>query len=80
LKEGKLKMDTKDTARDLLTQQRQQQEQRQESMLNRTHEELEQNENSTIDLEARERLTEQRQHQKHLEDSMLSRAEAESHS
>jgi hypothetical protein len=70
-------MATKDTARDLLTQQRQHEEQRQESMLNRTHEESKQNDNLTIELEARELLIEKRQHQKHLEDSMLSRAEAE---
>jgi hypothetical protein len=73
-------MNAKDSARELMTQKRQQEEHRQESMLNRSQEELATANNAEIEEEARELMAEQRQQEERLEETMLSRAEAEIHS
>lgn len=73
-------MKARKTTRELATQQRQQDEHRQESMLNRSQEALETASISEIEQEARELMTEQHQKQKHLNDSMLGRAVTEVHS
>jgi hypothetical protein len=73
-------MNAEETARELMAQQRQQEAHRQESMLNRSEEELETVSTSAIAEEARELMAEQRQQEEHLQESMLSRAEEEVHS
>ncbi|MCU0535106.1 MAG: hypothetical protein MUD14_14560 [Hydrococcus sp. Prado102] len=73
-------MKARKTARELATQQRQQDEHRHESMLNRSQEALETASTSEIEKEARELMTEQRQEKEHLQASMRDRAETELHS
>jgi hypothetical protein len=70
-------MNTNESARELMTQQRHQQEHRQESMLNRSEEGLKTTENAEVEEEARELMAQQRQKEEHIQESMLERAEAE---
>ncbi|OKH17633.1 hypothetical protein NIES593_22915 [Hydrococcus rivularis NIES-593] len=72
-------MNAKESARELMTQKRQQEEHLHETMLNRSQEELETANTAEIEEQARELMAQQRQQEEHVEESMLSRAEAEIH-
>ncbi|ARV60437.1 hypothetical protein BZZ01_18970 [Nostocales cyanobacterium HT-58-2] len=70
-------MNTEDKARELMTQQRQQDEHLHESMLNRAETAYPTQTEAMTEEEARELMTQQRHHEKHIHESMLNRAEAE---
>ncbi|MBE9014920.1 hypothetical protein C7Y66_05180 [Chroococcidiopsis sp. CCALA 051] len=70
-------MSTREEAREAMTQQRQQEENLQQSMLQRTEAELADSGESEIQQSARERMTAQRQQEEHLQQSMLSRSATE---
>lgn len=66
-----------DQQRELLTQQRQQQDLRQEAMRSRTEAELQTPVDSILDEQARESLADQRHDQDQLSDAMLERSQEE---
>lgn len=68
--------DIQQEAREVMVQQRQEEEHLQQSMLNRTTAEANASE-SDIQAEARELMAENRHDQEHLEQAMLNRAAAE---
>lgn len=70
-------MSTREEAREAMTQQRQQEENLQQSMLQRSEAELADSAESEIQQTARELMTEQRQQAEHLQQTMLSRSATE---
>ncbi|NMG18565.1 hypothetical protein [Brasilonema bromeliae] len=70
-------MTTQDKARELMVQQRLQDEHLHESMLNRAEAAHPSGTEGMTQEEARELMAQQRHHEKHLHESMLNRAEAE---
>ncbi|WP_017318171.1 hypothetical protein [Mastigocladopsis repens] len=70
-------MSTQDKARELMVQQRLQDEHLHESMLNRAEAVHRSGTEAMTQEEARELMVQQRHHAKHLHESMLNRAEAE---
>jgi hypothetical protein len=68
-----------DQARDRLTQQRQHDDHRQESLLERSDEELHDPSALTVDEKARLAMANQLHHQDHTQEAMLGRSEEELH-
>jgi len=70
-------MNSEEAAREQLTHQRQQEENRLRSQQKRTQEELETSNTAEVEEEARELMTQQRQQEERLQESMLKRTETE---
>jgi hypothetical protein len=72
-------MNSQEQARELMTQQRQEEEHLHESMLNRAETEVDNSSDTqaVTQEQARELMTQQRHREEHLHESLLSRAEAE---
>jgi hypothetical protein len=70
-------MNTEEKARQLMAQERQQEEHLKSNMLSRSVEEVETQSTEDIGEQARELMTRERQHNKHIEENMLSRSTEE---
>lgn len=68
-----------DSARELLAQQRQQDELRHEAMLERSEEEIHDTASSSIDAKARAAMTNKLHQDEHIHEAMLERGEEEVH-
>ncbi|MCU0541737.1 MAG: hypothetical protein MUE44_06045 [Oscillatoriaceae cyanobacterium Prado104] len=70
-------MNSEEQARQLIARERQHSEHLQDSMLNRSSQEVETPTEGITEEKARELMAQQRQHSEHLHDSMLSRSSQE---